>query len=230
MAGGLLAKSTGLVLAEKPSVGIEPTNLPDRSRHGHHGTHTDVTMVQLPSGLWVRSLNGTTSFITLSGPTLDEIKTGYTALIWVRSGGAVASQEFLQIGELTTGAYASGFFFRMVSDGTLFFRHNYGVNENDTYTTVATYDDDAFHLVGQSWDGTDVKRFIAGVEVDSEAIATFDITSEGTEHRLIGRSAWGSTFGDYLDGEVALPKIFSRALSAGKIKQIYEVERHLFGR
>lgn len=54
-------KSTGLVLGEKPSVGIEPTRLPDRSRFGNHGTYTNITDVQLPSGLWVRECNGTSS-------------------------------------------------------------------------------------------------------------------------------------------------------------------------
>ena len=56
-------KSTGLVFAEKPSIGIEPTRLPDRSRWGNHGTYTNITDVQLPSGLWVRTFNGSSSII-----------------------------------------------------------------------------------------------------------------------------------------------------------------------
>ncbi|GAI10844.1 unnamed protein product, partial [marine sediment metagenome] len=54
-------KSTGIVFAEKPSIGIEPTRLPDRSRWGNHGTYTDITDKQLPSGLWVRTFNGSSS-------------------------------------------------------------------------------------------------------------------------------------------------------------------------
>jgi len=56
-------KSTGLAFAEKPSIGIEPTRLPDRSRFGNHGTYTDIVDKQLPSGLWVRTFNGSTSII-----------------------------------------------------------------------------------------------------------------------------------------------------------------------
>jgi len=56
-------KSIGLVFAEKPSIGIEPTRLFDRSRFGNHGTYTDITDVQLPSGLWVRTFNGSSSII-----------------------------------------------------------------------------------------------------------------------------------------------------------------------
>ena len=56
-------KSTGNVLAEKPSIGIEPTRLYDRSRFGNHGTYANITDKQLPSGLWVRTLNGSSSII-----------------------------------------------------------------------------------------------------------------------------------------------------------------------
>jgi len=73
-------KSTGLVFAEKPSVGIEPTNLPDRSRWGKDGTHNSVTMVRLPSGLWVRELTGAaTSYIDV-GNVGQLVK---AALIWL---------------------------------------------------------------------------------------------------------------------------------------------------
>lgn len=57
-------KSTGLVFAEKPSIGVEPTRLPDRSRWGKHGTYTNITDVQLPSGLWIRRFNGSSSIVT----------------------------------------------------------------------------------------------------------------------------------------------------------------------
>ncbi len=56
-------KSTGLVFAEKPSIGIEPTRLPDASRFGNHGTYANITDKQLPSGLWVRTFNGSSSII-----------------------------------------------------------------------------------------------------------------------------------------------------------------------
>jgi len=77
-------KSTGRVFAEKPSIGIEPTRLYDASRRfKNHGTHTDVTMVRLPSGLWVRSFNGSSSKVTISdAPSLD-ISLGITLLVWV---------------------------------------------------------------------------------------------------------------------------------------------------
>ena len=56
-------KSTGLVFAEKPSIGIEPTRLFNAIRDATHGTYTDITDVQRPSGLWVRTFNGSSSII-----------------------------------------------------------------------------------------------------------------------------------------------------------------------
>lgn len=40
-----------------------PDLLSDESRFGNNGVHTDITWVQLPSGLWVRSFDGITSLI-----------------------------------------------------------------------------------------------------------------------------------------------------------------------
>ena len=56
-------KSTGLVFREKPSIGIEPARLYNAIRDGTHGTYTAITDKQFPSGLWVRTFNGSTSII-----------------------------------------------------------------------------------------------------------------------------------------------------------------------
>ena len=67
-------KSTGYVLCEKPSVGIEPTRLTDKSRFENHGTYTSITDVQLTSGSWVASYDGIASKITV-GDLAQNIQT-----------------------------------------------------------------------------------------------------------------------------------------------------------
>ena len=56
-------KSTGEVLRERLYLGTPepPDAFEDKSRERNHGVHTAITWVQLASGLWVRSFNGSTS-------------------------------------------------------------------------------------------------------------------------------------------------------------------------
>ena len=58
-------KSSGYVLKERAYVGgaSPPDSFEDESRFGTDGTHTAITWVKLPSGLWVRSFNGSSSIV-----------------------------------------------------------------------------------------------------------------------------------------------------------------------
>lgn len=79
-------KSTGLVFAEKPSIGVEPTRLYDRSRFGNHGTYTDIVDKQLPSGLWVRTFDGSTSLIDCG-----DLGVARTLLVWLKPNSTTES-------------------------------------------------------------------------------------------------------------------------------------------
>ena len=69
------------VLDERRYTGATPppATFEDVSRYGNDGTHTAITWVRLPSGLWVRSFNGATSVVTV-GDCGENIQ---TCLAWV---------------------------------------------------------------------------------------------------------------------------------------------------
>ena len=112
-------QSSGLVLCEKPYTGsVTPTKLTDRSRFGNDGVWTDVTAVQLPSGLWVSTYNGATSKIAI-GDTAQNIQ---TVCVWVypddittRSivdlDGGTHSIEMDGSGDLTATGWTSPIFY-----------------------------------------------------------------------------------------------------------------------
>ena len=62
-----------------------PDTFEDESRFGNDGVHTDITWTKLPSGLWVRGWNATSSLITIAdAPSITNIfATGGTVLVWI---------------------------------------------------------------------------------------------------------------------------------------------------
>lgn len=89
MVGGLAIKSTGIVLsAARQRWGAMPSvvTLHDFSRFHNDGAMTDVTWVQLPSGLWVMSFNGATSFVDFGNDPSFDFGLGDFALeLWIRT-------------------------------------------------------------------------------------------------------------------------------------------------
>lgn len=218
-------KSTGLVFAEKPSIGIEPTRLYDRSRYGNHGTYTSITDVQLPSGLWVRSFNGSTGKIDIGNDASLQIIRSMTLVGWVKTTDttglflaklAVAAPNYKGYGFGLGGDYLRGWFY----------------NATDGYTTGTTViNDDKYHHCAIVYVSTAplLIAYVDGVDDNAAAGGTLptSITDSGTSV-IIGYDGVVA-FGGYYAGILGLPKVYNYSLSAGQIKKIFEAERHWFG-
>jgi len=98
-------KSTGRVFAEKPSISVEPTRLPDRSRFGSHCVYTDIVDKQLPSGLWVRTLNGSTSKLKNSTSDWRIGDLQGTVVIWFHATVVDVYQTLFASSDETDGTY-----------------------------------------------------------------------------------------------------------------------------
>ena len=229
-------KATGLVFNEKPSIGIEPTRLYDRSRFGNHGTHTDVTTVQRPSGLWVRSFNGSSSKIVIpDAPSLSfgngVTDSPFSILSWVNmtdaDGFAVAakmdgtSREYVFS---TTGSetlYAAIYdlnnanFHSIVSDDAI------TAYEGRDILVTLTYDSSGLN--------TGLELYLNGVllSVTRGTTGTYVAMHDTAADLWIGAAKYPTP--GYANGRIALPKIYNYALSAGQVKKIFEAERHFFG-
>jgi len=212
-------KSTGLVFAEKPSIGIEPTRLYDRSRHGNHGTYTDITDVQLPSGLWVRSFNGSTSKIVIPiHYSQNIIKEDFTLKIWA----------WLD----TTGTHRV-FFGGSTLDAPHLFSRN---NENILLAKPSTANAPAANtnMVTESWQfiacafdshsATNNCQYVRNGEDDG--LVTFD---QDFDVYLNGIGVGNNATDYWWDGMLGLPEIVLRKLSVGELKKIFEAERSWFG-
>jgi hypothetical protein len=222
-------KTTGCVFeagvtlgATSPPVGI----LYDLSRFRNNGTITGPTWVRLPSGLWVNSFDGTDDVINCGTTTsLNNIGTTgdftFTILCWTKWTGRTATYPSLfnkQIGATELGI-------RMLSnnsDTTMLARlSSGGVKYKDATIAVSQ---NIWHLVGLKYNGANT---IALCDTNSVTGSAFvgGVDDHSSEAFCIGNNA--AVNQDYL-GYIGLFRIWNRALSAGKINQIYQAERGLF--
>lgn len=218
-------KSTGLVLAEKPSIGIEPTRLYDRSRFGNHGTHTAITMVQLPSGLWVRDFNSATpSYIEITPtPTQMDFTTGaFSVLAWVNIDD-LTDRRFILVRGLDG---QDGWNFFIYTNGRLQINTHAADGDDVSYSSASDVTTGSWFMVGFSRSGTSVIPYKNGVDIhQTSGVHNTIVTSSRTAKIGIhdGKSLYP------FDGKMGLPKVFNYALSAGQIKKIFENQRHWFG-
>lgn len=213
-------KSTGIVLAEKPSIGIEPTRLPDRSRFGNHGTYTDITDVQLPSGLWVRSFNGSSSLVDLSNPTSLDLTRAISVSLWLNADTVDGDDFALNM----SGKSA---FYRSTSRIAWLSTHDV-VGAKYTYSATSIIAVGLWYHVVYTYTiaETVCRIYLNGAEI------TYDV-QQATGNNLLsvlsGNVYLSNTGSNWWAGDIGLPKIANYTFSAGRAKKIFEAERHWFG-
>lgn len=226
-----LVKSRGLVFGEKPSIGIEPTNLPDKSRYGNHGTHTNVTMVRRPSGLWVRSFNGSTSYVDLGNQTQYQFEYNdpFTFLFWLKTTGTPASSGFF--GKISGPPTNIGYQAFIGNNAMNLFLGNGAARLYVSGSTVIN--DDAWHFTMLTYSGSGVaagvKLFVDGGE-ESHTITDDDLVGNtvlNSESLIVGAKT--DTPINVLSGYMSLFRVVRYVISEGRGKRIYELGRHFFG-
>ena len=222
-------KSTGLVFAEKPSIGIEPpaTVLEDRSRYGTDGTFLgagEPDWVQLPSGLWVLSFDGNDDEVDLAQPPSLFPANG-TWEAWINRHVADLNMTILSCDASGSNIGDCWFHVRAVTNklrvnvinGALVAKD---LDGNDVLAL------DTWYHVAYSFGLAGMKTYVNGVlqtdtDVETQAPAA-------TQDLMFGmyRPA-GASFG--WNGQLALPRIHSRNLTAAELLAHYQREKHLFG-
>lgn len=216
-------KATGLVLDAERSVDVEPgvVTLYDMSRFGNDGAMDNITWTQLPSGLWVMSLNGTNSGVRIASGQL--YRTTTTLECWIRLNNATQVDKAI-MGQL------SPFFWDQYGSGILFDNGVLSVisesNHDKAALTVALTDIISWHHVVGIVRTASGKLFLDGVEVDSG-----DLDSGYLYWFAIGasRDDTDPLAGNYFDGLISGVRVYNYALSAGQILKKYEATRRFFG-
>lgn len=211
----LKCKSTGLVLDERLYTGsaTPPDSFADRSRWGNNGVHTAITWVRLPSGLWVRSFNGTTSIVTIPHSSSLNTPNGITIEVWFKT--SVATEQYIATKGEDSFYLATWGKFRLFLSGlggAAWLVGTTDVNTGKWVHGVATWVTGAKQLyVNGALDGS------------SAEAGTMNI---GTSNVIIGdRPLLALKF----TGSISLVRIYSYALSPAQIRARFSATRHWYG-
>jgi len=216
-----MAKTEGLVLEERMLIGtVAPAAaFEDMSRFRNNEVHTDVTWVRLPSGLWVRYCNGTSSRVVVTDNfSLDF--TNNTMTIWANLVSTMPTAVSARILCLKSAAGLLGLgYYQTVAVGTrtLVFMADTGANRA-TYTWAA---DDRWHQWTGVYNGTPY-LYMDGVLVATGIADTW--TPNATDLYL-----GGSPAGRYCQCYISGVRIYNRALSDTEVRKRFEATRSWYG-
>lgn len=204
-----------LSLTGRPFVG---DRILDNSPYGNHGTITGATWARLPSGLWVNNFDGTDDKIDCGKANqLANIQLPVTLMCWIQSNVYETNYAMLITKsnkvELRMGGNTKAIRFVINDDES-------GANSPVSSALV----NGKTYLVCGVHTGALMSLFINGASVDSKVHSTAIGDNSATNLIIGGRSA---SF--FWVGQIALPRIFNRALSATEISKIWNNERWLFG-
>ncbi|MFC1954907.1 LamG-like jellyroll fold domain-containing protein [Chloroflexota bacterium] len=210
----------GLVFAERAFTGdVTPTTFEDMSKEGHTVTDTSVTYIQLPSGLYVPTFNGTTSNIATGNDIFYQATFvgGSTYAAWVKVDTLDDTNQQIIDTEGRLGLL-------IIATTDLLAFNIYDGGGERAYGNSAITTDIWYFVVG-TWDATTMQIYQDGVvQTDTEA-ATVPLLDSVNRPTAIG-SQWDGDI--LLDGGISLVRVWNRALSAEEIAGIYEAERHWF--
>jgi len=219
-------RSTGTVLSARPYVGdvAPPALLEDMSRYGNDGVHTDITQVQLPSGLWVDEFNGTSSTITIANS--DSLQ---------YFGSSITQEVWAYPNDLGEGAPVYRYLFKKVDQfhsvydvgaDQLESRFYYSAGSVDTTVEVITqsaFENNWWHIV-DTWDNVNHILYMNGVQVDTKVRTA--IMDNNTNNLFIGSQGDGTRL---WKGYLTFPRIYNYALSPIEIQERFASTRWYFG-
>ena len=143
-----------------------------------------------------------------------------TGLTWYNQGSGTCI--------VGRGSYGGSIgLFRGSTDNQVAFWVRTGSNIFDPRGTVVR--DKFQHLVGV-WDGVDTARlYINGVFTSNETSTNISGTPDSGGYRVMGNIAFGGNNGLYGAGDLAIMKVYSKALSASEVLQNYNAAKSRFG-
>lgn len=233
--------SRGIVLDSEVSVDIEPspTTLYDRSRFKNDGTFFAAgkpDWVRLPSGLWVMDFNGIDAEVTI--PDSPELSFGdgssdrpFSIMAWVKFDTVAYVKRLFS--KVTVWAVDPEYIFQLVPASDLYCGC-YDMHSDQrivrTCSSLTTLVDTWYQIV-MTYDGSGtikIYRNASQIDDTSDDAGAYVAMHDTTSNLRIAEDLVADS-DHWLDGSLVLVRIYNRALSAGKILQLFNAERHWFG-
>jgi hypothetical protein len=215
MSGGLIVPND-LVGWWCPSIDATGGILLDRSGRNNHGTLTNMD----PASDWVvdggklaLDFDGTNDFVKPGN--VRGVGTGnFSVFAWIKH--SVSARRYVVASNLTD-AQSEGHWLAVQSNQV----YSYFGTELSVTATGFTLADNQWHFIGVTRVGTTGTAFVDGRQIGSpQAIGGFDA---GKGNFRIG--ARGDDFVQHWQGQLDDIRIYNRALTAGEVRQLYNVGR-----
>ncbi len=212
----------GLVLDEQIYTDGNPASrFVDLSGNGNHGTHTAITWVRNEKGLWVRSFNGTSSYVSL-GTGLNLLN-NFTIMGWIQRTDTASAN--LCIFSNYDGVGTKGYLFLIwgTADANL---NKLGLFSGGSWKySNTTINDTLPHFVAVSLDSSNNYTFYHNGVADGTG-ATLICVSSPTQATLIGKQG---TSTNYFKGQESKFRMCSPVATALQIRATFESQRGWFG-
>jgi len=223
MVSAVESKTTGIVLdVARQLGGAMPgvVTLHDHSRFGNHGAMTDVAWVQLPTGLWVMSFNGATSYVDCGDDSSVDIVNAITLESWVYPTTLV-DNNWLSRDDNANRNYS---FYSNAAGDVYITMFTGGVNKY-VFLAGALTINNWFHVVG-TYNGAIEYLYINGISVGTPNAWVGTIDNDDVSLTIGARE---DAFDREFLGYIAPVRIYNYALTAGQILKRYEADKWKFG-
>jgi hypothetical protein len=192
----------------------------DSSPNALSGTSTamaDASTSVIPKAA---TLNGTTSTVTIPNATALN-PTFISVEAWIKLSSTSAGTYSIFSKDKTTTTAGRVWQFR-VNAGKIEFLPFRAANSNANVVSTATVNDDQFHHVCGTWDGSTVRVFVDGVQSGSVAF-TGSLTANQTNAAYIGRMETNAS--NFFPGTIDEVRLSQSARSANWIKAGYDNQK-----
>jgi len=191
----------------------------DKSPYGNIGTLTGATWTKLPSGPYCLDFDGIDDYVSCGNSPSFNVS-AITVSAWVRldaynaDGSVVISKGFYSLD--------TGWTLFVSSAGQAKFYINSWSTKVAYFPTVLSLNK-WYHLAG-AYNRQNIRIFVNALE--GTAYAMTEAMTTNTEQVRLGTRAIAGSY--YHNGNIALPRVMNRPLSALDIANIYNRERWLF--
>jgi len=220
----LLLRNTQRVLEQKmfKQTATPANSLIDRSRFANNGVFSNVTWVQLPTGVWVMNFNGVDSYVEIPDSPTMRMTQGGSILAWVyaRTLGEIGAVINKSNGQ---GA-VDGYYLGVDTNNIMLVRINNGV-----YLTSApnSLPFSTWKLAAVTFSPTGRKIIVNGVDVTASGGSETALPPNIAGNVRIGNRAGATdrTFDGYIGGV----RLLSKVLTVQEVARIYNSERWMYG-
>ena len=189
------------------------TVVSDTTPYENHGTVSGATV-----GVTETTFDGINDYIDTTNRTLSN-NSPLSYSIWIKFSESQSTKTIL--GRHSNAVGGSSLGIDNTTPNKIKFHLNLYASQRVNSTT--TLNDNLWHHVLGTWDGTILRLYIDGVLNNSYAPASTSLTYPALNTQ-IGRWVGGSA--EYFKGSLSGARIYNRALSANEVKLLYDKGRN----